>query len=73
MPSLTPSQCTVAALSYNFTDEEILTDEVCTVRFVAALLSPLEEHRALIIRTPDDVTSRQESKPVWLSGNLAVD
>ena len=61
--SLTPSQCTVSTLSYNFTDEVILTDEVSTgtVKFVAACLSPLKEYRAPIVRTSGDVTSRQES------------
>ena len=37
------------------------TDDVSTVRFVAARLSPLEENRATIVRTPGDVISRQES------------
>ena len=64
VPSLTPSQCTVAALSNDFTDEVILTDEVSTVRFVAARLSPLKEYRASIVCTPGDVTSGQESQPV---------
>ena len=73
VPNLTPSQCAVAALSYDFTDEILLTDEVSTVRFVAARLSPLKGYRASIVRTPGDVTSRQESQPVWLFGNLAVD
>ena len=73
VPSLTLSQCTVAALSYNFTDGVILTDEVSAVRFVAARLSPLKEYRAPLVRTPGDITLRQESQPVWLSGNLAVD
>ena len=72
-PSLTPSQCTVATLSHDFTDKVLLTDEVSTVRFVAARLSPLKEDRASIARTPGDVTLRQESQPVSLSGNLAVD
>ena len=63
----------VAALSYDFTDEVILTDEVSTVRFVAARLSPFKEYCAPIVRTLGDVTSRQESQPVSLSGNLAVD
>ena len=72
-PSLTPSQLTVSALSYDFTDEVLLTDEVSTVRFVASRLSLLKEYRAPIVRTPGDVTSRQESQPVWLSGNLSVD
>ena len=61
VPSLTPSSCTVAALSYDFTDEVLLTDEVSTIRFVAARLSPLKEYRAPIVRTPGKVTSRQES------------
>ena len=69
---MTPSSCTVAALPYDFTDEVVLTDEVSTVRFVAARLSPFKVYRAPIVRTPGDVTSRQESKPAWLSGNLAV-
>ena len=56
-PSLTPSPCAVAALFYDFTDKVILTDEVSTVRFVAARLSPLKEYRAPIVRTPGDVTS----------------
>ena len=73
VPSLTPSQCSVAALSYDFTDEVILTDEVSTVRFVAAWLPPLKEYRAPIVRTPGDATSRQECQPAWLFGNLAVD
>ena len=60
VPSLTPSQCTVAALSDNFTDEVVFTDEVSTARFVAARLSPLQECRAPIVRTPRDVMSRQE-------------
>ena len=51
-PSLTPSQSTVAALSYNFTGGVLLTDEVSTVRFVAARLSPLKEYRASIVRSP---------------------
>ena len=54
VPSLTPSQCNVAALSDDF------TDQVSTVRFVAARLSPLKEYRAPIVRTPGDLTSRQE-------------
>ena len=49
-----PSQCKVAALSDDF------TDQVSTVRFVAARLSPLKEYRAPIVRTPGDLTSRQE-------------
>ena len=67
-----PSQCTVAALPYDFTDEVILTDEIFAVRFVFARLFPFEEYRAPIVRTPGDVTSRQESKPAWFSCNLAV-
>ena len=67
-----PSSCTIAGLSYDFTDETILTDQVSNVRFVAAWLSPFKVYRALIVRTPGDVTSRQESKPAWLSSNLAV-
>ena len=67
-----PSSSTIAALPYNFTDKIILTDEVSTVRFVAARLSPFKVYRAPIVRTPNDATSRQESKPTWLSGNLAV-
>ena len=55
VPSLTPSPCTVAALFDNF------TDELSTIKFVATWLSPLEEHRAPIVHTPGDVTSRQES------------
>ena len=66
-----PSSCIVAALPYDFTDEVILTDEVSTVRFVAARLSPFKVYRAPIVRTPGDVTSRLESKPAWLSRNLA--
>ena len=69
---MTPSSRTVAALPYDFTDEVILTDEVSTVRFVAARLSLFIVYRAPIVRTPGDVTSPQESKPAWLSGNLAV-
>ena len=61
VPSLTPSHCTVAALFDDFTDEVILTDEVSTVRFVAARLPLLKEYRASIVCTPGDVTSRQES------------
>ena len=61
LSSLTPSSRTVAALPYDFTDEVILTDEVFTVRFVAARLSPFKVHCAPIVRTPGDVTSRQES------------
>ena len=67
-----PSSCTVAALPYDFTDEVKLTDEVSTVRFVAARLSPFKVYRAPIVPTLGDVISRQESKPAWLSGNLAV-
>ena len=52
--SLTPSPCTVTALSDNF------TDEVFTVRCVAAWLFPLIEYRAPIVRTPGDVISCQE-------------
>ena len=62
----------MAALPYDFTDEVILTDEVSTVRFVAAQLSPFKVYRAPIVRTPGDVTSRQEFKPAWLSGNPVV-
>ena len=72
VPSSTPTSRTVATLPYDFTDEVILTDEVSTVRFVAARLSSLKICRAPIVRTPGLVTSRQESKPAWLSGNLAV-
>ena len=54
-----PSSCTFAVLPYDFT--VMLTDEVHTVRFVAARLSPFKVHRAPIVRTPGDVTSRQES------------
>ena len=60
-PSLTPIPCTVSALSDDFTDKVILTDEMSTVRFVVARQSPLKEYRASIFRTPGDVTSRQES------------
>ena len=42
------------------------------MRFVAARLSPFKVYRVPIVLTPGDVTSRQESKPAWLSGNLAV-
>ena len=49
IPSLTPSLSTVAALSNDFTGEIILIDEVFTVRFVAAKLSPLKEYRAPIV------------------------
>ena len=69
---MTPSSCTVAVLPYDFTNEVILTDEVFTVSIRAARLSPLKKYRAPIVRTPGDVNSRQESKPEWLSGNLAV-
>ena len=61
VPSLTPSLRTFAALPYNFADEAMLTDEVSTVRFVAARLSSFQVYRAPIVRTPGDVTSRQES------------
>ena len=61
VPSLTSSPCTVAALCYDFTDQVLLTDEVSIVWFVDAWLSPLKEYRAPIVRTPGDVTSRQES------------
>ena len=54
-----PSSRTFAVLPYDFT--VILTDEVHTVRFVAARLSPFQVYRAPIVRTPGDVTSRQES------------
>ena len=67
-----PSSCTVAALPYDFTDEVILTDEVSTVRFVVARLYPFKVYRAPIVCTPGDVTSRQESKPALLFGNLAM-
>ena len=67
-----PSSRTVAALPYDFTDEVKLTDEVSTVRFVAARLSPFKVYRAPIVRTPGVVTSHQEFKFAWLSGNLAV-
>ena len=65
----------VAALSYDFIKEVdlLLTDEGSTVRFIAARLYPLKEYRAPLVRTPGDVSSRQESQAVWLSGNLAVD
>ena len=72
IPSFMPSSRAVAALPYDFTDKIILTDEVSTVRFVAAWLSPFKVYRAPIVRTPGDVTSCQESKPAWLSSNLAV-
>ena len=61
VPSLTSSQCTVAAFFDDFTNKVILTDEESTVRFAAARLSPLKEYRAPIVRTPDNVTSRQGS------------
>ena len=73
VPSLMPSQCTVASLSYDLTDKVILIDEVSTVRFVAARLSPLKEYCAPIVRSSGDVTLRQESPPVRLFGNLVVD
>ena len=57
VPSLSSSQCTVAALFYDFTDEVIITDEISTVTFVAARLSPLKEYRAPIVRMPSDVSS----------------
>ena len=69
---MTLNSCTVAALPYDFTDEVKLSDGVFTVRFVAARLSPFKVYRAPIVRPPSDVTSSQESQPVWLSGNLAV-
>ena len=50
----------------------LLTDEISTVRFIAAWLFLLKEYRAPIVGTPGDVTLRQESQPVWLSRNLAV-
>ena len=52
---------TFAVLPYDFADEVMLTDEVSTVRFVAARLSPFQAYHAPIVRTPGDVTSRQES------------
>ena len=61
IPSLTPSLCTVAALSDDFTNEVILTDEVSTVRFVAPRLSPLKEYRAPIVRTSGDVALCQDT------------
>ena len=61
-----------ASLPYDFTDEVIFTDEVSAVRFVAARLSPFKVYRSPVVRTPGDGTSRQESKPAWLSSNLAV-
>ena len=63
VPSLTPSPYTVAALSDDFTNEVLIifTDEVSTVRFVAVCVSLLKKYRASIVRTPGDVTSRQES------------
>ena len=51
----------LAALPYDFADEVMLTDEVHTVRFVAARLSPFQVYRAPIVHTPGDVTLRQES------------
>ena len=48
---MTPSLRTIATLPYDFTDEVILTDEVSTVRFVAARLSPFKVYRAPIVRT----------------------
>ena len=73
IPSLTPSQGTLAVLSNDFTDKVLLTDEVSTVRFVAPRLSLLKEYCALIVRTPGDVTSCQEFHPVSLSDNLTED
>ena len=73
VPSLTPSLCTVAALSNDFTVEVISIDKVSTVRFVVAWPSPLKEYRAPIVCTPGDLTSHQEFQPEWLSGNVAVD
>ena len=61
IPSLLPRPCIVAALTDDFTDGVILTDEVSTVRFVATRLSPLKEYRAPIVCTPGDVTSSQEA------------
>ena len=61
VPSWTPSPSAVAALSDDFTDEVILTDEVSTVKFGATQLSPLKEYCASIVRTPGNVTSGQES------------
>ena len=69
---MTPSSRNVATLPNDFTDVVILTDEVSTVKFVAARLFSFQVYRAPIVRTPGDVTSRQESKPAWLSGNLAM-
>ena len=71
--SLTPSPRIIATLFDDFTDEVILTDKVSTVRFVVARLSLPKKYHAAIVRMPGEVTSRQESKPVWLSENLAVD
>ena len=45
---------------HDFTDKVIFTDEVSTVRFVTARLSPLKEYRDPIVRTPCDVTLRQK-------------
>ena len=73
VPSLTSSSRIVAALSDDFTNKVILTDEVSIFRFVAAWLSPLKEYHAPVVCTPGDVTSRQEFWPVWLSSNLAMD
>ena len=50
-PGLTPSQCTVDALFYDFTAEVIFTDKVSTVRCVAAQLCLLKEYRPHIVRT----------------------
>ena len=61
IPSLMPSQCTVAVLSYHFTDKVILADEVSTVKFVAAQLSPLKKYPASVVCKFDDITSCQES------------
>ena len=66
------SQCTIATLFDDFTDEVMLTDEVSTVRFVVARLYPLKEYRVPIVGMPRDVNLCQESQPVWLSGNLAL-
>ena len=62
VPSLTHSFRIFAALPYDFTDEVRVTEEVSTVRFVAARLSLFKVYRAPIVRTPGDVTSRQDSK-----------
>ena len=43
---------------HDFTDELLLTDEISTVRFVAAQLSPLNGYRDPIVCTPGDVTLR---------------